>query len=116
MNEVVGAQVLTVPVTEELKGSLQLVGILGIGLALVFGVVYLALVLSLDAMIIRPLGELSRAAEAASLSSDTRLRLPRVGAREVHVLAEAIERLRASLSRALARVAGAERKQDEAGA
>ncbi|HET6307620.1 MAG TPA: DUF3365 domain-containing protein, partial [Rhodopila sp.] len=67
MNEVVGAQVLTVPVTEELKGSLQLVGILGIGLALVFGVVYLALVLSLDAMIIRPLGELSRAAEAASL-------------------------------------------------
>ncbi|HWL83990.1 MAG TPA: DUF3365 domain-containing protein [Roseomonas sp.] len=109
MNEVVGAQVLTVPVTEGLKGSLELVGMLGLGLAVIFGVAYVALVLALDTMVIRPLGALSRAAEAASQSHDTRLRLPRAGASEIRSLADAIERLRTSLGKALGQLGRGER-------
>jgi HAMP domain-containing protein len=104
MGETVGIQILTVPLTEAMKGSLELVGLLGLGLALVFGVAYVALTLSLDAMVVRPLRSLSSAASAASQSSDTRRPLPRSGAGEIRDLAEAIERLRTSLGKALAQL------------
>jgi protein-histidine pros-kinase len=106
MGETVAVQVLTVPVTEAMKGSLELVGLLGLGLALVFAAAYVALVLSLDATVVRPLRALSRAAEAASQSNDARLRLPRSGAGEVRELAEAVERLRTSLAKAMAQLGG----------
>ncbi len=101
LNEVVGVQVLTVPVTEAMKGSLELVGVLGLGLVLVFAVAYLALTFSLDGMVVRPLHALARAAATASQGGDPRLPLPRTGAGEVRELAEAIERLRTSLGKAM---------------
>lgn len=104
MGETVGIQVLTVPVTEAMKGALELVGLLGIGLTLVFTAAYLALTLALDAMVVRPLGALSRAAEAASQQHETDFRLPRSGAGEIVTLARAIERLRISLSKSMARL------------
>ena len=110
LDEVVGAQVLTVPVTEAMKGSLELVGILGLGLALVFAAAYLALALSLDGMVVRPLQALARAAAAASQGGDLRQPLPRGGAGELRALAEAIERLRTSLGKAMA-----ELRAEEAG-
>ena len=106
MGEAVAIQVLPVPVTEALKGSLELVGVLALGLALVFAVAYVALTLSLDATVVRPLHALSRAAEAASQSNDARLQLPRSGAGEIRDLAEAIERLRTSLGKAMAQLGG----------
>ncbi|MFC4170193.1 Tll0287-like domain-containing protein [Teichococcus aestuarii] len=115
MNEVVGAQVLTVPVTQGLKGSLELVGVLGLGLALIFGLAYVALVLALDRMVIRPLGALSRAAEAASQSGDPRLGLPRAGAGEIRRLAESIDRLRISLGKAMGLLGRGAAPRPEAG-
>lgn len=108
MGEVVAVQVLTVPVTEAMKGSLELVAMLGLGLALVFTAAYLALTLSLDQTVVRPLQTLSRAATAASQSNDGRLQLPRTGAGEVRDLADAIERLRVSLRKAMRELGGRE--------
>ena len=104
MGEVVGVQVLTVPVTEAMKGSLELVGMLAIGLVLVFGATYVSLTLSLDQMVVRPLQRLSQAAADASRSIDPRLHLPVSGAGEIRDLAEAIGRLRTSLGKAMAQL------------
>lgn len=101
LNQVVGVQVLTVPVTEAMKGSLELVGMLGLGLVLVFAAAYLALTLSLDSMLVRPLQALAQAAAAASQGGGSRLPLPPASAGEVSELAEAIERLRTSLGKAM---------------
>jgi len=101
MNEVVAVQVLTVPVTEAMKGSLELVAALSLGLMAVFAAAYFALTLSLDSMVVRPMQALARAAAAASQGADPRLPLPRAGGAEVRELAEAIERLRTSLGKAL---------------
>lgn len=114
MGETVGIQVLTVPVTEQLRGTLQLVGILAVGLLLVFATAYLALSLTFDAFLVRPLSSLAGAADAASRSAQAELRLPRRHpVREVHLLGEAIERLHLSLRKALAALARTQPREHE---
>ena len=66
LGDTVGAQVLTVPLTEQLRGVIGLVGILAAGLLIVFGIAYLALSAALDRLLIRPLDTLASAADAAS--------------------------------------------------
>jgi HAMP domain-containing protein len=102
LGETVGMQMLTVPMTEPLRGTLQLVGILAGGLLLVFAIAYFTLSVSLDAAVVRPLEALTRSADAASLSASLELPpLPRSGIREIQRLSEAIGRLRVSLDKAL---------------
>jgi len=102
MGETVGAEMLTVPLTEPLRGTVRLVGILAAGLLAVFVVAYLALSAALDVMVARPLAELARAADGQSLSAAPSPRLPHSGVREIRLLGAAIERLRTSLDKALA--------------
>lgn len=101
LGETVGVQMLTVPLTEKLRGTLRLVGILAAGLLAVFVVACFALSAALDAMVARPLAELARAADEQSLSAAPALHLPRSGVREIRLLGGAIERLRTSLAKAL---------------
>jgi protein-histidine pros-kinase len=104
MGETVGIQLLTVPVTEQFRSTLELVGLLAAGLLTIFAIAYLALTISLEAMVVGPLNRLTKAADAASRASDARVPLPKSGAQEVRVLAEAIERLRLSLGKALSQL------------
>jgi protein-histidine pros-kinase len=101
LGEIIGVQLLTVPLTQQLRGTLELVALLAGGLFLLFGICYLALSFSLDAMVARPLRALSHAADAVSRSTGGDVRAPRTGVRELHILAGAIERMRLSMAKAL---------------
>ncbi len=103
-HEIVGVQLLTVPVTQQFRSTLQLVAILMGGLALIFAIAYFALSASMEAAVVGPLGALADAAEQASRSTAGAPALPQDGAREIRTLAEAIQRLRVSLAKALAQL------------
>lgn len=102
LGDTVGIQLLTVPVSEQLRGTLRLVALLAGGLLAVFLTAYVALALSLRTMVVTPLHRLDSAADAASRSVGAELPLPSNAVREVTRLGEAIRRLRLSLSKALA--------------
>jgi hypothetical protein len=109
LHDVVGAQILSVPVTRELRGAVALAIALAAGLFLVFGLTYLTLTSALDAVLVRPLRKLADAAEAASLGTDV-VDLPTGSAAEIGRVADAIVRLRRSLDKALRRAAAAVRE------
>ena len=109
LHDVVGVQLLTVPVTRELRGAVALAIALAGGLLLVFGLTYFTLTAALDAVVVRPLRRLAEAAEAASIGADP-TELPIGSAAEVGRVAEAILRLRRSLDKALRRAAAVVRE------
>jgi HAMP domain-containing protein len=82
------------------------VGILIGGLALIFALAYFALTAAMEATVAAPLSRLAQAAEQASRSTSATPELPVVGAREIRMLSEAIQRLRISLVKALAQIGG----------
>ncbi|HEY4114473.1 MAG TPA: DUF3365 domain-containing protein [Rhizomicrobium sp.] len=104
LGEIEGVQLLTVPVTQQFRSTLELVGILMGGLALIFAVAYFALTAAMEATVAAPLERLTEAADQASRSTAAAPELPTTGAREVRVLAEAIQRLRVSLAKALSQL------------
>ena len=101
MGETVGVQALSVPITEELRGTTELAVTLAAGLLAIFFVTYVALTASLQVMLVRPLCALARSADLASKTNDAHVELPHSGVSEIHGLAEAIGRLRVSLRKAL---------------
>jgi len=106
MGDIIAVQLLTVPVTQQFRSTVALVGILIGGLALIFAVAYFALTAAMEATVAAPLSRLAKAAEQASRSTSIVSELPASGAREIRVLAEAIQRLRISLMKALAQIGG----------
>jgi protein-histidine pros-kinase len=106
MGEIVGVQLLTVPVTQQFRSTLELVGILIGGLALIFAVAYFALTAAMEATVSGPLDRLAGAAEQASRSTSSTPEMPSSGAREIQMLSDAIQRLRVSLAKALAQLGG----------
>ena len=106
MGDIIAVQLLTVPVTQQFRSTLELVSILIGGLALIFAIAYFALTAAMEATVSGPLDKLARAAEQASRSTSETPELPGSGAREIRTLAEAIQRLRVSLAKALAQLGG----------
>jgi protein-histidine pros-kinase len=101
LGDIVGVQLLTVPVTQQFRSTLELVSILIGGLALIFAIAYFALTAAMEASVAGPLDKLTQAADQASRSSASTPELPTAGAHEIRTLAEAIQRLRVSLVKAL---------------
>ena len=106
LGDIVGVQMLTVPVTQQFRSTLELVGILMGGLALIFAVAYFALTAAMEATVASPLDNLAKAADQASRSTASTPELSTAGAQEIRVLAEAIQRLRVSLAKALTKLGG----------
>lgn len=104
LNETVAMQSLTIPAAAELKDTGEIAMILGGGLLLMFVAIYFALTLSIDSLVVRPLRALATAAEAASTASRSDATLAVSGAQEIRTIAAAIERLRISLAKSLARL------------
>lgn len=104
LDDVVGTQVVTVPVTRQFRSTVRLVVILMGGLALIFAVAYFALTISLEAAVVGPLNTLAEVADQASRSTMEKPGMPLSGVHEIRVLAEAIQRLRTSLLKALAQL------------
>jgi HAMP domain-containing protein len=111
LNETIGIQTLTVPIAEQLKGSVELAISLAAGLLLVFVATYFALTYTLQMTLVRPLRALTEAAEAASVTTNDRP-IPVSGMREIQDLGDAIQRLRVSLMKALRRLASPGAPQD----
>ena len=106
LGDTVGIMELSVPITDELRGTTELTAVLATCLLMVFLVTYLALTTSLSSALVGPLRRLAQAAEAASRGIDAPLDLPSAGTTEVRQLGEAIARLDTSLRKALRRLSG----------
>jgi len=104
LNEIVGAQVLTVPVTQQFRSTIQLVALLAASLAAIFAIAYFVLSAALETTVITPLNALSAAADSASRTASVSAPLPLSGVHEIRRLSEAIQRLRISLAKALAQL------------
>ena len=101
LGDIVGAEILSVPLSQQLKDVLGLVGILAGGLLVVFALAYFALSAALDRLLIQPLDFLTSAADRASKSATSPFTPPQSSVREVYDLGGAIGRLRQSLVSAL---------------
>lgn len=97
MNEVVGVQILTIPVADEFRSIYELVAIFFVMLIAIFFVVSLMVTLPLQRNVIQPLRQLAGIAERSSLRNDE-TPLPQTGAGEIQTLAAAISRMRTSLN------------------
>ena len=112
LNETIGIQTLTVPIAEQLRGSVEMAISLAAGLLLVFAVTYFAITYALQITLVRPLRALTQAAETASLTTAARDVAVPSGMREIQDLGEAIQRLRTSLMKALRRTSAPIAPQD----
>lgn len=108
LGQIIGVQLVTVPVTREFRNTLSLVVILVGGLAIIFAIAFFALNAALEQAVVTPLAHLADAAEKASRSESSDAPLPQSGAREIRLLSESIQRLRNSLARALEQIRGSE--------
>lgn len=103
LNEVVGAQVISVPAERVLKSARQsLLLILGI-FVIVFAIAILLVNLWLKRFVVRPLNRMALVAEAVSMG-DTAAEFSQTSKDEVGKLAEAFNRMRMSLQMAMQRL------------
>ncbi len=113
LHEIVGVQLVTVPVTQQFRTTLSLVAILMGSLALIFAIAYFALSASLENAVVTPLAKLADAADQASRNSVATPELPVSGVREIRTLAEAVQRLRVSLAKALSQLSHGKSANDQ---
>jgi protein-histidine pros-kinase len=101
LNEVVGAQIISVPTKVPLDRARQTFTVFMSSIATVFVVIGVALNLMLWAMVIRPVSQLSRFADRVSLGELDIEEFKRTSNDEIGVLARSIGRMRASMVKAM---------------
>jgi protein-histidine pros-kinase len=101
LNDIIGAQIVTVPMRVALDRANALFLTVFIGLAAVFLVTLLLLNLVLHFMIIRPVGQMSAIAGEVSMGNNEAPEFPEKGHDEIASLAQSFNRMRRSLTNAL---------------
>ncbi|WP_079432767.1 DUF3365 domain-containing protein [Zoogloea sp. LCSB751] len=101
LNEVVGAQVVSVPMSVPLENAGQAFRTFMTSLAAVFVAVFAVLNLMLSWLIIRPVSRMSDAADKISTGDFNQPEFPEGGGDEVSVLASSFNRMRRSLEKAM---------------
>lgn len=105
-NEVIGAQIVSVPLADALQGSQGIFA----GVTTVIAVILVALLVIINAMmywtVVRPLRRMSRHAEEVSLGKATEVSFSSRRRDEIAALGEAFERLRKSLNKAMKMLGG----------
>ena len=99
-NEVIGAQIVSVPLASAQGGASQTFRALMVSLLVVFLVLWGAVNLALYVLVMRPLRRAARAAERLSVGEPTAADFPS-GAGEIAQLGRAFERMRKSLEKSL---------------
>ncbi len=107
LHEVVGAQVVSVPMTVPLARSQQTWTAVMVLFSAVFAATGLALNLLLWAMVIRPVTKMAELAERVSLGKDDAPAFDARGRDEIGVLARSFNRMRRSLTTAMKMLEGA---------
>jgi HAMP domain-containing protein len=100
-NEIIGAQVVSVPMSVPLQNARNAFFTFMASLVAVFVVVFVALNVMLSALIIRPIARMSHAADAVSTGNFEVAELPEAGKDEIALLGRAFNRMRRSLHKAM---------------
>ncbi|HNO88666.1 MAG TPA: DUF3365 domain-containing protein, partial [Rhodocyclaceae bacterium] len=106
LNETVGAQVVSVPMSVPLENAAQAFRTFMTSLAAVFAAVFVVLNLMLSWLIIRPVSQMSDAADKISTGDFDQPEFPEQGTDEVAVLASSFNRMRRSLEKAMQMIDG----------
>jgi len=101
LNEVIGAQIVSVPMTLPVKRADDTFKVFMISLSAVFAFIFIALNLMLHAIVIRPVTRLSRIADEVSLGNLDAPDFVRKGKDEIAILAGSFNRMRTSLVQAM---------------
>jgi len=107
-NEIIGAQVVTVPMDIPIVNADRALKTFMISLAGVFIVVFIVLNLMLSWLIVRPIRKMSQSADKISTGNFDVPEFPDGGKDEVAVLGSAFNRMRRSLSKAMQMIEGNE--------
>ena len=100
-NEIVGAQIVSVPLSSaEVSAGLVLRGLM-VSIALVFAVVLLIVNAALYLLVIRPVRTIAQLADQVSLGDLSAPEFPAGGGREIAALSASFTRMRKSLDKAL---------------
>jgi len=102
MNEVIGAQVVTVPMSVPLAQAEKAFRTFLLSMALLFVATLVVLNTMLTRMIVRPIADVARAAEDISLGRPGGAELPEKGSDEIATLRTSFNRMRRSLAAAMA--------------
>jgi protein-histidine pros-kinase len=105
-NEIVGAQVVTVPMDVPINNANRVFGTFMASLAGVFAVVFIVLNLMLSWLIVRPIRRMSLAADKISTGDFEVPEFPEKGRDEVSVLGSSFNRMRRSLEKAMQMIDG----------
>ncbi|MBL8393959.1 MAG: DUF3365 domain-containing protein [Candidatus Accumulibacter sp.] len=106
LDEVVGAQLVSVPMSVPLENAAQAFRTFMISLAAVFAAVFVVLNLLLSWLIIRPVSRMSVAADKISTGDFDHPEFAETGNDEVAVLASSFNRMRRSLEKAMQMIDG----------
>jgi len=101
LNEVVGAQIVSVPMDLPIRNANKAFVTFMSSLAVVFAVLFVILNIMLTAMIVQPITQLSEAAERISKGRLEGAEFPDKGKDEVSQLGQAFNRMRRSLEKAI---------------
>jgi protein-histidine pros-kinase len=100
-NEIIGAQVVSVPMELPIKNANRAFYAFMISLAVVFAAVFVSLNLMLSWIIVRPIASMSAAADKVSIGDFTIPEFVEQGKDEISVLAASFNRMRRSLQQAM---------------
>jgi HAMP domain-containing protein len=106
LNEIVGAQVVSVPMAVPIRNAERAFYTFMGSLAAVFGLAFLVLNLMLSRMIVQPISRMSHAADQISTGNFEIPELPESGKDEIALLGRAFNRMRRSLQKALQMIGG----------
>ena len=101
LNEVVGAQIVSVPMDLPIRNANRAFVTFMSSLAVVFAVLFVILNMMLSALIVQPITQLSRAADQISKGRLNAADIPEGGRDEVSQLGQAFNRMRRSLEKAI---------------
>lgn len=101
LDEIVGAQVVSVPMSLPMQNAQRAFYTFMGSLVAVFGLVFLALNVMLSWLIVRPIAQMSRAADQVSTGNFDIPELPEAGRDEIALLGRAFNRMRRSLQKAM---------------
>jgi HAMP domain-containing protein len=101
LNEVVGAQIVSVPMSLPIQNALRAFWTFMGSLAAVFAVVFVVLNIMLTRIIVRPVARMSRAADEVSVGNFDIPEFPDTGRDEIAQLRRAFNRMRRSLQTAM---------------
>ena len=106
MNEVIGAQVVSVPTSLPIQNANRAFATFMASLAVVFALVFVALNVMLNSLIVRPIREMARAADEVSTGNFDIAEFDSRGKDEIRVLGASFNRMRRSLEKAMKMLEG----------